>query len=887
MRIGLWLVLSFALAGWAGAQPGQGTVAGTVTDETGRPLIGAAITLTGGGNGFRRSTTSDAEGRYSISGVPIGPLYDVVVEMSGFTSSGHAAVALVPGAATVVDFELMPSLAETVSVWAPAPSYVDRAALQQTINERLVHAVPLLGRSFLDLVSLTAGFTGNPSFPSPLGQMFWSNNVLVDGASHFSKWRSAARAFHSGYGLEAIKEVQVLTSRYSAEFGEALASVTSVVTQAGTNEFRGSALLFVQDDHFEEPPVFAAAKPDHSAARYGVTAGGPLARDRTFLFASYEGRRSRSHNIVVSPLAAGAAVPDDEDEQLLFARVDHQNGPEHLMALRYNRQRFDWHNEPGGLSLPGTGTAYQNDVDTILFTDTFRAGSSLLGNVRGQFARYRDIRRDVAPSVYVSRAGYSAQGGSLGPFGFGADPEDTGEAAGTFLHVRRTHALKFGGGVRHVRAHNFALSYGNGAYFFSSGGSDRPYLFVQSLVATGDQAMVDPRSVSAQLFVQDDWRVSPALTLTLGARYDVETIRHVRGFGGADTNNVQPRVGAAWSPSSSGRLTVRGGGGFYTQQHLLYEINRVQLEGPDGGVMLTLPPDSPLFPTFPNAIATLPLPHALPPRDVHQVVDDFSNPYSVQASAGVEWLVYGTAVSADYVWLNGYDLMSLVDANAPASNVKPLQRSVAEADATRPVVPIAGGYRKMVTLGNEGRSWYRALQIKAGRSRGRLHAVASYTWASAEDQASYVLPEDSRNLAAEHARADNDLRHNLVMGFAVDLPGRGPVLGGWALSGLGAFRSNRPYTITWGDDRNGTTQNDARPGARNTGRTGAYRNLDLALVRRFAVGPRAIEARVEVFNVTNTTNYADYAGALSSPFYSRPVSAFPTRRVQFAALLRF
>ena len=111
----------------------------------------------------------------------------------------------------------------------------------------MLHALPLVSRDFMALTSLTAGFTGNPTAPSPLGQIYWSNNVLVDGASHFSKWRGAPRTFYSGYGLETIREVQVLASQFSAEFGEALATVTVAVTNSGTNTLHGSALFFVQD----------------------------------------------------------------------------------------------------------------------------------------------------------------------------------------------------------------------------------------------------------------------------------------------------------------------------------------------------------------------------------------------------------------------------------------------------------------------------------------------------------------------------------------------------------------------------------------------------------------------------------------------------------------
>jgi hypothetical protein len=231
--------------------------------------------------------------------------------------------------------------------------------------------------------------------------------------------------------------------------------------------------------------------------------------------------------------------------------------------------------------------------------------------------------------------------------------------------------------------------------------------------------------------------------------------------------------------------------------------------------------------------------------------------------------------------------MSLVDANAPASIQKPARRSVAQADATRPLTPLPGLFRNMIILGNQGRSWYHGLQLKANRSSGRLQAMLSYTLSDAEDMLNYQLPEDSRNLDAERARANADVRHNLTVGFSWSVPGIKPALRDWVVSGIGVFRSNRPYTITWGDDRNGTTQNDARPDGRNTGTTDSYRTLDLALTRRFPFGSRSFETRMEAFNLFNVTNYEEYVGALLSPFYAQPVSAFPKRRIQLAATVRF
>ena len=241
-----------------------------MADDVGNTLAGVAVSVRNQDTGLRRSALTDPDGRYAITSLPVEGLDEVRAELTGFVTVVRERVPLTPNETLVIDFSMRVAVLETVTVTAATPLVdLGRSTVQQTVNEPLVRTLPLLGRNFIHLASLTAGFTGNPSFPSPQGQVFWANNVLVDGASHFSKWRSAARTFNAGYGLESIKEVQVLANRFSAEFGEALATVTSAVTKAGTNQFRGAGLLFVQDDALNAAPVFAIRKPPVSAQQFG------------------------------------------------------------------------------------------------------------------------------------------------------------------------------------------------------------------------------------------------------------------------------------------------------------------------------------------------------------------------------------------------------------------------------------------------------------------------------------------------------------------------------------------------------------------------------------------------------------------------------------------
>jgi hypothetical protein len=684
--------------------------------------------------------------------------------------------------------------------------------------------------------------------------------------------------------------------------------VTAASTNSGTNDAHGSALIFVQSGAINDRPAFTTEKPPFNSQRYGFTLGGPIVKDLTHYFATYEGRRTREESPITSPAAPNQFARSDQDEHVVFFKVDHKNRPTDLLTLRYNGQWFRWHDEPGGLVLPGNGTQYNNDTHTALVSHTMLLSRATLNQIRVQFARFTDERLDLNPTIYIERIGYSIQGGSLGPYGFGATPENTIEVADTVSHKRGTHALKLGGGIKSVRAHNESLPLGFGAWYFV-GASPVPEQFRQSLPLSDTATVVEPHSFSTFAFVQDDWRVHSRLSLNLGLRYDVERISNVRHFdAGTDLNNVQPRLGAAWEPVDGG-VIVRGGLGIYTQQHLFNAINKVQLEAADGAARVTLTRDPntgmlaptipvPGFtpPTYPNALP--PAVPNLPPRDIQVADSGFRNPHSVQATIGAERSFYGVVISADYIYLRGLDLMSIVDTNAPASYVKgPQRRSVAEADATRPTTPTVNGFREVVALGNEGESWYRGLHVKASHTSGLLQTIASYTFATADDQANYLLPEDSRNLPAEKGRSDNDIRHNLVVGFTWALPGGPTALTGWTLSGSAQLRSDRPFNVFYGDDTSGTTQNDARPGARNTGETGPYRTVDFSLVRQFHVGPRIFEARAEVFNVINNVNYDEYVGSLRSgyvdengqlqSFFNQPVTAFPQRRIQLAAIVRF
>src|SRR5262249_47687561 len=337
-RIGHFLVILMALAvGTPALAQTTGAVSGTVTASTGLALPGVTVTVRNAAGGPERTVQTQTDGSYVFTNLAVDGNYEIQADLQGFATVVHSGVTIAEGQRLTVDFTLYAATAEALVVTGRLATLEhQRSTIQQKMSDSLIHTLPLVGRNFMSLTSLTAGFTGSSVAPSPQGQIYWSNNVIVDGASHFSKWRGAARTFYSGYGLDSIREVQVLTSQFSAEFGEALATVTLALTNSGPNCRRGSAFIFGQAGPVNDRPAFTPRRPPFSSERFGGTSGGPIVKDRTHFFASYEGNIVRGSKIVTSPAQNGAEAKNTQNEELFFFKVDHRVTRRDLLTARYN-----------------------------------------------------------------------------------------------------------------------------------------------------------------------------------------------------------------------------------------------------------------------------------------------------------------------------------------------------------------------------------------------------------------------------------------------------------------------------------------------------------------------------------------------------------------------
>jgi Carboxypeptidase regulatory-like domain len=287
------------------AQQDMGVITGLVTDATGATVGGARVTATNTETNEKREVETQVTGTYTIGPLRLGT-YSVSVEKSGFKKELWSGIVLHAQDRVRADFKLsLGQVAETVSVTGEAPILqAESSSLGAVVNQREVRGLPLNGRNFQQLAWLSAGVTAatqsrdKTSGFNSNGQQTTQNNFIMDGVDNNNNVmgmqdRKAQVIIPS---LDAVSEFKVETSNYSAEFGRNTGAVMIVSIKSGSNSLHGTAYEYVRNDVFDSRDTFnSLAGADGKAHptklrqnQYGGTAGGPVLRNRTFFFASYE-----------------------------------------------------------------------------------------------------------------------------------------------------------------------------------------------------------------------------------------------------------------------------------------------------------------------------------------------------------------------------------------------------------------------------------------------------------------------------------------------------------------------------------------------------------------------------------------------------------------------
>jgi hypothetical protein len=862
------------------AQQGTTELRGRAIDSQGGMLPGVAIIVKNQATGMFRETVSASDGSFIASGLVPGT-YEVTGELAGFKKFNRRELLLEVGKTASIDITLeVGGIEQTVTVSAESP-LVDVTSKEiggNITNETLVN-LPSVNGNFIGFIGLLPGIVpsiSTESFGSDSvsvnGQDPRNNNYSVDGGNNNDDVIGQRAGMQARTPIEAIQEFQVITNQFDAEFGRTAGAIVNAVTKAGTNVLRGSAFGYYQDGSLTEKDYFAKKnnlrKADTQYQRWGATVGGPLVRDKMHYFASLERFSIDRPNIILIP-----ARPDLNDQQSTRDRVwntivrgDHQVNRNNTYSVRWLREQSPQNNQiiPTGGNPPTVRAARaESDVDQTLATNV----NTVLSNTRVNTLRltwtrenvtfgnacYTRNNRDLSkcePTLAFQT--FTDQQDNTGQFRIN-DGIQLDETVGWFIPGKGgDHDLKFGAQYTYSGARNRNDGNLNGTFSFGQNNlpfnAADPRTYPDRLtVRVGGPSMSYQKAHYVSMFLQDKWRVTHNMTVSLGARYDVETIPIpetdnplVTSYP-VDKDNFQPRVGLTYD-LGGGTSVLRGGyGRFYDKSH--FELI--------GGLYTGTPFTSSFTVNFPTSAADpgprngqFPtneflvngpvlnrelLNQRFPPgqllRNTGASWDNPNRevPYTDQLTAGYERQLAGNmSIGVDYVHAMNRDLLMSKDLNpglrATTAATSPVVRQFPSADlqqaytVLRQQYPGFTDFTTAVTQPqNVGRVDYDALLVAFNKRFSQNYSArVSYTLAYSRGNtsgngvaASGFQVLDDMNLDRNEGPTAFDTRHNFVVSGQALIPRTGGLNVSWVVRAL----SGSPFSLTNNtidQDRNGT-----------------------------------------------------------------------------------
>lgn len=618
-------VLFLMLPSDARAQTITATLEGRVADSAGAVIPGASVTAVNDSTGFSRSAVTSEVGEYRILLLPVGN-YTVTVEMKGFRREAKK-ITLQIGQTASLDFTLQVGevTQEVVVEERGALLEPTRTTVASVIAEKQIESLPVSGRQFIDFALLAPGVNiGETTSGStdvivePVtklafgGQNIHFNFVAIDGADNMSTASGIQKTTPS---QEAVKEFQVINSTYSNEFGRAVGGIVNIVTKSGTNDLHGSVYEFFQNDALNAKSILSQpGLTKLQQNQFGLTLGGPIAKDKAFFFVNYEGQRRRESPFYNSALFANIALVNAvktsfglRPENLnvtrtaftdnILAKIDYAISEKHLLSGRYFFNDGRYTNQSplnDGFDAPSTfrNNFFRDQSLVGNLTSTF--SPTWLNELRGQYARRTFDFPSISSEPHLEIANTFTTGINRGNPDFYR--ESRFELVEKMTLTRGAHTISFGGNFNFVRTIEvFPLFYPFEATFgclrvvecpFSFAAGQPFVIFFQrndagsnftepTILPNGTGVFQEPgvpesiRELAKGtldhtyngFFVQDKWRASPNLTMNFGLRYEWETWPSEALDD--DLNNFDPRFGFAYNVGTQANLVIRGGVGIF------------------------------------------------------------------------------------------------------------------------------------------------------------------------------------------------------------------------------------------------------------------------------------------------------------------------------------
>jgi outer membrane receptor protein involved in Fe transport len=929
-------------------------VKGQVSDPHGKTVQGATVTLTNSTIGLERTTQTDSSGYFTFGGLPIMSNYDVEVKASGFSDAHEQGIVLRAGQSAVINVTLSVSGEPTqVTVFGtPGSVDVDTDQVTNRFDTQKIEVTPILNRKvtavpLLDSAVRQSQTTGDIFINEVLfvinGTGRRQTTYVLDNTDDDDRW--GRQTMFAAIPMSAIQELNVDKNTISTEYGRNAGTAVSMVTKSGSNDWHGDLIIMGRPEAGQANQPLTTRSAYNTLLQGSGMVSGPIVKDKSYFLFSMEYNDQNRDAVITSPVAPGTIYTGDFGQTLLFARIDQQLNAKNRLTLRGNFDRFTDTNPSdavSGVTLPSAARTFERNTYQAGLSETATINPNLVNEFRFQWLLGSPITQflpvNQSPQIFVSGVYTSGESRIANLM------NHQYQWADTLSWSKGKHQIKTGFDVSYSSSGGYGQEFGSGyllgrfqinsAYAsipiptvltlnpgqvppgFNPKGPALASSFTQSF---GD-ASYNVKETLVGVFVQDNWRVTPNLVLDLGLRYDMQTISDAR-------KDFAPRVGFAYTLNHSDHPTViRGGYGIYYSELRANLYAGSSINGPEGVFTYTVQPGQFGFPTSFSPITSIPPGTVLPARDItilagqcnylnqflpvsqlHFCPNQFNNPYTQQWNFGIEQqLGKNWVLSLDYIGSHTINLDQPIDLNAPAPFIRTASgqvRSAAAANATRPIVPVNGGYRQVLAYMNLGSAYYDGLQVNLRKTFTRnFSMLASYTWShtistvewdgTGQNPNDYGCPvkcEKGTSLLNQTNRASVSGTYVFPYGFQL---------------GLFAFLgSGYPYNATSGVDNNGDGNTSDRPfvnGAvvpRDWGVGTPIYNVGTSLQKNFKIKERSnLALRWEVFNVLNYQNIfgrnGTYGnGALPSATFGTELGGIsnlgPARQMQFLAQYTF
>lgn len=841
----------------AHAQIDRAEINGTIGDTSSAAISGVAITVTQEGTNAVREATTNANGQFVISSLPVGR-FVILFTRPGFQDLRVADIDLHSGDVRTVNQQMqVGSVNQTVSVEADkegAQLEKSDATFGGTIQAVQVRELPLNGRNIANLEVLAPGAidsgSGGQATIRFAGQGIDDNNYRFDGVDASGVLREALKSgLRLQFSTEAVAEFKVDAGAYTADTGGSAGGQVSLISKSGTNAFHGSVFDYLRNSYFDAhspiKPAVATKTPIFQLNQFGGSLGGPIAKDRTFFFLDYEGFRQQLGGVpatgfvpsptfrtqalakhpelasLINAFPQGQApvagdsnayslttvVPSPQSENSGTVRVDHRFTEKDSAYGRYN---IDDGSNTSALNAVGQAGTIVSRVQNLALEETHIFSPSLLNEAQFGFNRNTYIQlQNTGIPLNITVSGFTGLSENYNKTQVG----QSFSANDTLTATKGQHTVKAGVDLRFPQ-YNEANSLDSTASYSSETAFSNNQLNTFQLTAPLPDKGLRKEQLAG--YAQDEWKAGRDLTLNYGLRYTYFSPFHevhnnevpfdIASCGGycapgsefyfPNHLDFDPRVGIAYSPDSlSGKTVFRAGFGVYHGEDQLGDEDSPVVNTAPSTLLTSGKSVTYSYPVAPALTPTTGL--ALTPRSLARHHPDA---YTEQWTGSIQHALPGdTVATLTYLGIKGTHLFrrSYTNLLDPITGLRPLPQYPSEID----------------TKYNEGASSFNALQINLNR---RFHngffIAGNYMYSHALNDGSVgagdsTAAENVNDFAGSYGNSTYDTRHSGNMSLVYELPfGRGRrymsnnaaadiFAGGWSVNTLLTARAGQPVNI--------------------------------------------------------------------------------------------